>query len=102
MHKAFGISTTDYDYEVFRITSEISKQVFPLTLDIDNPAFRAGMTRLREISAAVEAAKAQGGLIGNLKRAFWSGAGALTFARMYLLPVHKHELPAQVRVAPVW
>lgn len=102
MHKAFGISTTDYDYEVFRITSEISKQVFPLTLDIDNPAFRAGMTRLCKISAAAEAAKAQGGLIGNLKRAFWAGAGALTFARMYLLPVHKHELPAQVRVAPVW
>ena len=25
-----------------------------------------------------------------------------TFARLYLLPVHKHALPAQVRVAPAW
>jgi magnesium-protoporphyrin IX monomethyl ester (oxidative) cyclase len=102
MHKAFGISTTDYDYEVFRITSEISKQVFPLTLDTDHPTFRAGMQRLLEISAAAEAAKARGGLVGNLKRAYCAVAGTLTFARLYLLPVHKHELPAQVRVAPVW
>ena len=41
-HKALGIDPTDYDFQVFQITSEISRQVFPLTLDIDNPAFHAG------------------------------------------------------------
>ena len=29
-------------------------------------------------------------------------AGAAAFARLYLLPVNRHELPAQVRVAPAW
>ncbi|MBL8330327.1 MAG: magnesium-protoporphyrin IX monomethyl ester (oxidative) cyclase, partial [Rubrivivax sp.] len=46
LHEAMGLDSTDYDYKVFRITSEISKQVFPISLDIDHPAFRAGMEKL--------------------------------------------------------
>jgi magnesium-protoporphyrin IX monomethyl ester (oxidative) cyclase len=102
MHEAFGIDTTTYDFEVFRVTSEISKQVFPLTLDIEHPGFRAGMDRLCRISAAADRAKAQGGVVGAIKRAGCAVAGAVTFARLFLLPVKRHDLPAQVRVQPVW
>jgi magnesium-protoporphyrin IX monomethyl ester (oxidative) cyclase len=102
LHEAMGLDSTDYDYKVFRITSEISKQVFPVSLDIDHPAFRAGMERLFRIQTGMDAAKAQGGVLGKIKQAGWALAGAATFARLYLLPVHKHDLPAQVRVAPAW
>ena len=102
LHHAMGLESTDYDYTVFRITSEISKQVFPISLDIDNPAFRAGMERLFEIQKHIDAAKARGGLLGKLKQGAWAVAGVATFFKLYLLPVHKHELPAQVRVAPAW
>jgi magnesium-protoporphyrin IX monomethyl ester (oxidative) cyclase len=102
MHQAFGIDPTDYDYTVFRITTDISKQVFPLSLDIDNPTFREGLERLRAIAESVAAAKARGGLIGGLKRLGLAAAAAATFVRLYLLPVQHHDLPATVRMAPAW
>jgi len=102
MHAAMGLDATQYDYEVFRITSEITKQVFPLTLDIDDPRFRAGLERMRRISVATEAAKAQGGLIGGIKRAGLGLAAGATFVRLYCLPAKGHVLPAQMRVAPAW
>ncbi|MGA7115850.1 MAG: magnesium-protoporphyrin IX monomethyl ester (oxidative) cyclase, partial [Hyphomicrobium sp.] len=42
-HKAIGMDPTDYDYRVFRLTSEIARQVFPVELDIDNPKFHKGL-----------------------------------------------------------
>jgi hypothetical protein len=27
---------------------------------------------------------------------------ALTFGRLYLMPVKRHDLPVQVRMAPAW
>jgi magnesium-protoporphyrin IX monomethyl ester (oxidative) cyclase len=102
LHHAMGLESSTYDYEVFRITNEISRQVFPVSLDIDHPAFRSGLERLFHIQQKVDAAKARGGVVGALQRGWWSVAGFGTFARLYLLPVKHHELPAQVRVAPAW
>ncbi len=102
LHEAMGFDPTDYDYTVFRITSEISKQVFPMTLDIDHPAFRAGLDRLVRLAAATERAKQQGGAIGWLKRGGLAAAAAATFARLYLLPTRPNEIPREVRVAPAW
>jgi magnesium-protoporphyrin IX monomethyl ester (oxidative) cyclase len=76
--------------------------VFPISLDIDAPAFRAGMERLFALSQRMEAAKARGGIVGKLQQAGLAVAGFAAFARVYLLPVCKHELPQQVRVAPAW
>jgi magnesium-protoporphyrin IX monomethyl ester (oxidative) cyclase len=102
LHEAFGFDADDYDYTVLRITSEISKQIFPLVLDIDNPRFRAGLERLYRIAAASADAKARGGLSGWVKRAALGAAGAFTFARLYLLPTIDNELPREVRLAPAW
>jgi magnesium-protoporphyrin IX monomethyl ester (oxidative) cyclase len=99
---AMGLDPTTYDYAVFKITNDITKQVFPVSLDIDHPSFRAGLTRLFEVQTAITAAKAQGGLAGYLKQGFWAVIGLSTFARLYLLPVKRHELPLQPRMAPVW
>jgi magnesium-protoporphyrin IX monomethyl ester (oxidative) cyclase len=99
---AMGLDPTSYDMEVFRITTEISKQVFPISLDTDSPAFRAGLDKLFRIQTAMDAAKARGGVVGKLQQAACAVSGVFTFARLYLQPVKRHDLPAQVRVAPAW
>jgi len=101
-HEALGLDPTEYDLEVFRITSEISRQVFPFGLDVDDPRFQAGLERLRRCSDAIEEAKAQGGARGVVKRLGWSLVGGATFARLYVLPTVKHAVPARVRMAPAW
>jgi magnesium-protoporphyrin IX monomethyl ester (oxidative) cyclase len=102
LHVAMGLDPDEYDYAVFRITSEISKQVFPVTLDIDHPAFRRGLERLFEISQSIAAAKARGGVLGRLRQAAGTLAGLATFARLYFLPVRHHDLPQGVRMRPAW
>jgi magnesium-protoporphyrin IX monomethyl ester (oxidative) cyclase len=102
MYQAFGMDPTEYDFKVFRITSEISMQVFPLSLDLDHPAFRRGLERLRRIAAATAAARARGGVLGALGRAALATAAAVTFARLYLLPVKSCELPTRIRMSPAW
>lgn len=102
LHKAFGIDPTDYDFRVFHITSEISKQVFPFTLDIDNPRFREGLDRLCRINAAAERAREKGGVFNAVKRLGLKAAGGYTFVRLYMLPTVPNELPADVRMEPAW
>ena len=102
MHAALGFDPTEYDMQVLSITSEISKQIFPFTLDLDNPKFREGLDRLVRINEKVLAAKERGGIVGRAKQAMYSAAAAATFARLYTLPVVSHELPESVRMAPSW
>jgi magnesium-protoporphyrin IX monomethyl ester (oxidative) cyclase len=102
MHEAFGIDPTDYDYKVFSITSACTKQVFPFTLDTDSPKFRSMLERLRLKMEKAEAGKKRGGLIGNLQRGLAAVGVASLFTRLYFQPVIKHEVPADVRMAPAW
>ena len=101
-HKALGVDIEDYDMRVFRLTSEISKQVFPLTLDLDDPRFIAGLRKLLAINADITAADARGGLSGRIAKT-WHGARAgLAFFGLYRIPSIRNEIPAKSRLHPVW
>jgi len=101
-HAALGLDPTEYDFTVFRITSEISKQTFPLLLDIDHPRFRAGLDRLSDTVAAMSQAEARGGLLGALQRTGLGLRAAAILAGLYFLPSIRNEAPATVRLAPAW
>lgn len=102
LHEAMGLDTDEYDYTVFRITTEISKQVFPLSLDTDNPKFRAGLERLFEISKANDEAKLKGGISGLLTQAVCVVQATWTFGRLFMIDTLEHELPANIRMQPSW
>mgnify|MGYP005839601513 FL=1 len=101
-HKALGLDPTDYDMRVFRITTEICKQVFPVTLDIDNPAFLRGLERMFRITEAMGEARKQAGIGGRLRRFGLGLAAGATFLRLFLLPAKHAPLPEQVRLSPAW
>jgi magnesium-protoporphyrin IX monomethyl ester (oxidative) cyclase len=102
LHNAMGLDSTTYDYEVFRITNTITQQVFPIALDIDHPAFRAGMLHLTEVAQAYDEAKERGGVVGQVQRV-WHGARALLqFAKLYFLPVQTQSVHAETRLRPTW
>ncbi len=102
LYEAFGIDPTEYGFKVFSITNQITGQVFPLQLDTDAPKFRALLETMRGISAGIDSARAQGGVVGGIKRFGLTIAAAATFLRLYTHPVIRHDLPATTRLQPAW
>lgn len=101
-HQALGVDIDEYDHEVFRKTSEISRQVFPLEIDIDNPRWQRGLERMRGIFADLDAAKCHGGLTGKLRQMVHGARAGAAFLGLYLIPVKTHDLPASSRLQPAY
>ncbi len=101
-HKALGVDINEYDFKVFRLTSEISKQCFPLTLDLDHPAFAATLERMRQINVAMEPLRGKAGIGAKLQRGMLSARAGANFLRLMLIPSKKNEIPATSRLQPVW
>ena len=102
LHEAMGMDTTIYDMQVLRVTNEICRQVFPIELDIEHPAFKQGLDKLCQISQAHALAKARGGLWGRVQALGHAARGMLIFAGLFLRPVRTQALPDKIRCEPVW
>lgn len=100
-HRALRLDPASYGKEVFRITLEICRQVFPVLLDIDQPAFFEGLHRLVDLSQQIEAAS-RNGILGKIKAGLLRAKVVMTFAKLYFLPTMKSSLPAEIRVQPAW
>ncbi len=100
-HKALGIDPEAYGMEVFRLTLEISKQVFPVLLDIENPKFLRGLRTIQRLAMELDAKRSGTGIarvlaLGIQLRIF------TTLVSLFLLPVKRNPLPQQTRLAPAW
>ena len=101
-HEALGIDPEDYGIEVFRITQEISKQVFPVLIDIEHPAFLEGLRTLHGLAMDIDRLKKAGGLWNRLRAVPKQLAVAGTFLRLYFRTPNQNALPSEMRVAPAW
>ncbi|MBL9024791.1 MAG: magnesium-protoporphyrin IX monomethyl ester (oxidative) cyclase [Myxococcales bacterium] len=100
-HRALGLDPEQYGMDVFRITSEIAKQVFPVLVDVDHPAFLRGMRRLRDLAARVENERKKG-VLGWLRASALKVSIAVTFIGLHFIPARENALPEQARLAPAW
>jgi magnesium-protoporphyrin IX monomethyl ester (oxidative) cyclase len=99
-HKALGVDIEWYDQEVFRKTSTIARQIFPIELDIDHPAWVPTLRRLDAAMRDMEKGKRKGGVGGWVQSKLGAARAGLAFARLYLLPVKQNRLPASTRLEP--
>ena len=102
LYEGLGIDPEQYGIDVFRITAEISKQVFPVLLDVDHPAFLEGLRRLRKYALAIERAHDEGGLTGKLKAAYYQARIVGVMARLFFLPTVDNTIPETSRLQPAW
>jgi magnesium-protoporphyrin IX monomethyl ester (oxidative) cyclase len=101
-HKALGVDIEWYDQEVFRKTSTIARQVFPVEIDIDHPRWLPNLRRMRDAFGQMDAAKRKGGIGGWISHKLASAKAATTFVALYTIPVIKREPPKDVRLEPVY
>jgi magnesium-protoporphyrin IX monomethyl ester (oxidative) cyclase len=100
--EAMGIDVDDYDRRVIALTNQISRQVFPVVLDVENERWWALMERLHQNNVRIGECTKRGGLMNKLRATALRADCALTFVRAYLQRPVENTPPADVRMQPVW
>jgi magnesium-protoporphyrin IX monomethyl ester (oxidative) cyclase len=98
-HEALGVDVTWYGQEVFRKTSDITKQVFPMTLDIDNPRWRRGLDKLPDANILIAEGKKSG---NHFKRLWGTARAGMIFLNLLTIPAIPNEVPESARMEPVY
>jgi magnesium-protoporphyrin IX monomethyl ester (oxidative) cyclase len=98
-HEALGVDVDWYGQEVFRKTSAITQQIFPITLDIDHPRWMKGLKKLQKANADLADAKKTGNIV---KRVGAMARAGTAFVGLYTIPAVKHQVPASPRMEPAY
>ena len=98
-HKALGVDPDWYAHEVYIKTSEMTKQIFPITLDIENPRWQRGLEKLQKANLDLADAVEKGQVLRKLGAQARAG---MAFVSLFTIPALKHECPASVRMAPAY
>ncbi len=99
-HEALGVDIDEYDHRVMQVTSEISRQVFPIEIDLDHPRWAKGLAAMRAAFADMEAAKRKGGVSGFFGHKLATARAGFAFLRLYTIPVKSNTPPVSSRLVP--
>ena len=100
--EAMGWDVDEFDRKVIALTNQISRQVFPVVVDTENPKLWTLFERLYQNTVRIGELQRAGGAMAALKVAALRVDCGVTFARCYLQRPVQNALPADVRMQPVW
>jgi magnesium-protoporphyrin IX monomethyl ester (oxidative) cyclase len=98
-HQALGVDTDWYAHEVFTKTSELSKQIFPITLDIDSPKWLPTLKKLQAANVDLAKAEKSGAKIAAMSARL---RAAKAFVTLFLIPTKRHDVPSVTRLEPCY
>lgn len=101
-HKALGVDPDWYAHAVYEKTSELTRQIFPIVLDIEHPNWQPLLVALQKANADLAAAATVRGPLGMIKRASARSRAATAFLRLMMIPSIKNDVPAQTRLEPCY
>lgn len=99
-HEALGVDPDWYAYEVYKKTSKLSEQIFPITVDIDHPRWQRNLERLYKANVQIAEATEKGGVGGFFGRLAGSAKAGMAFVSLYTIPAIKHKVPTVTRLVP--
>ncbi|NRB34261.1 MAG: magnesium-protoporphyrin IX monomethyl ester (oxidative) cyclase [Rhodobacteraceae bacterium] len=101
-HDALGVDPDWYAHEVYKKTSELSKQIFPITLDIEHPRWQPNLERLYKANVDIAEADKAGGLGGWLKGLGARARAGRAFVALLTIPSVSHKVPENTRLEPCY
>ncbi|MEO0771832.1 MAG: magnesium-protoporphyrin IX monomethyl ester (oxidative) cyclase [Pseudomonadota bacterium] len=101
-HKALGVDPDWYAHEVFTKTSELTRQIFPIVLDIEHRNWQPLLVALQKANADLAAAKEAKGLGGMVKRLGAKARAGTAFVRLLIIPAIRNDVPAETRLEPCY
>ena len=85
-YAALGLEWRDYDQRVIRLCNEITSQVYPVTLPVDNPQFFKNLDACARYDAISRRLEANTDVISKARVAQLKSAIALRLLATYRLP----------------
>ncbi|MEN9933766.1 MAG: hypothetical protein RLZZ387_345 [Chloroflexota bacterium] len=85
-YSAMGLNWRDYDQKVIRLTNQISTQVFPHTLPVDDPRFFRNLDACTTYDAQIRALQGRSDPIAAVQKARLTSAIGLRLLANYRLP----------------
>jgi magnesium-protoporphyrin IX monomethyl ester (oxidative) cyclase len=101
-HEALGVDVDWYGQEVFRKTSDLSAQIFPMMLDIDHPRWMPTLKRLQKANLVLSQAEKKTGLARLYGKTAGRIGAAMAFISLFTIPVIKSTPPENVRMEPAY
>ena len=98
-HAALGVDPDWYAHEVFTKTSKLTKQIFPITLDIEHPRWKKGLASIQKANADLVDAKAAGKKLRQLTSSIRAG---LAFVMLFTVPSKKHSVQLVTSMKPAY